>query len=168
MRQAADSIDELSFEQAQAQAALIDADEDGLSNAQDNCPFVPNPDQTDTNSDGIGDGCSIASVSFDPSPLAFGASAMGTVTLVKNAPTGGASVRLYSRSPEVLTLPAQVELPAGTLSLSFPVTPARLTTSTAVTVTLYYEGGAHSITDVVTVDEAPPGWDLYLPTIQAR
>jgi len=67
-----------------------------------------------------------------------------------------------------LTLPAQVELPAGTLSLSFPVTPARLTTSTAVTVTLYYEGGAHSSTNVVTVDEAPPGWDLYLPTIQAR
>jgi hypothetical protein len=34
-----------------------DADVDGATNAGDNCPSVPNPDQTDTNGDGIGDAC---------------------------------------------------------------------------------------------------------------
>ena len=35
-----------------------DNDSDGFYDMIDNCPFVPNPDQTDSNSDGIGDFCS--------------------------------------------------------------------------------------------------------------
>jgi len=35
-----------------------DNDSDGFYDMIDNCPFVPNPDQTDSNSDGIGDLCS--------------------------------------------------------------------------------------------------------------
>jgi len=35
-----------------------DNDSDGYYDIIDNCPFVSNPDQTDTNSDGIGDICS--------------------------------------------------------------------------------------------------------------
>jgi hypothetical protein len=34
-----------------------DSDGDGIINAQDNCPDLPNPDQTDTDGDGIGDAC---------------------------------------------------------------------------------------------------------------
>ena len=34
-----------------------DTDNDGVSNGQDNCPNVYNPQQEDTNSDGIGDAC---------------------------------------------------------------------------------------------------------------
>lgn len=38
----------------------VDADADGIRNDEDNCPNVPNPDQTDTNNDGIGDACCCA------------------------------------------------------------------------------------------------------------
>jgi hypothetical protein len=34
-----------------------DCDGDGVSDGEDNCPFVENPDQTDTDGDGFGDAC---------------------------------------------------------------------------------------------------------------
>lgn len=34
-----------------------DADGDGVAFGKDNCPTVPNPDQTDTDQDGVGDAC---------------------------------------------------------------------------------------------------------------
>lgn len=34
-----------------------DADGDGVCDQNDNCPAVPNPDQTDTDGDGVGDAC---------------------------------------------------------------------------------------------------------------
>src|SRR5712692_385328 len=37
--------------------APIDSDGDGIPNDVDNCPLVPNPDQRDSNLDGIGDAC---------------------------------------------------------------------------------------------------------------
>jgi MYXO-CTERM domain-containing protein len=36
---------------------LIDADMDGVRDEFDNCPEVPNPDQTDTRGNGVGDAC---------------------------------------------------------------------------------------------------------------
>jgi hypothetical protein len=36
---------------------LPDADGDGIPDDEDNCPFVPNPDQCDENSNGVGDAC---------------------------------------------------------------------------------------------------------------
>jgi hypothetical protein len=37
-----------------------DSDGDGVCDAEDNCPFVANPDQTDSDGDGIGDACDVA------------------------------------------------------------------------------------------------------------
>jgi hypothetical protein len=42
-----------------------DMDGDGVPDAQDNCPNVPNPDQADSNHDGIGDACT-RSISRSP------------------------------------------------------------------------------------------------------
>jgi hypothetical protein len=38
-----------------------DYDADGITNDQDVCPFVPDPDQTDSNEDGIGNACTYTS-----------------------------------------------------------------------------------------------------------
>jgi hypothetical protein len=36
---------------------VVDSDGDGVDDSHDNCPTVPNPDQKDTNNNGIGDAC---------------------------------------------------------------------------------------------------------------
>ncbi len=36
----------------------LDSDSDGVVDEHDNCPNVANPDQADTNEDGVGDACS--------------------------------------------------------------------------------------------------------------
>jgi len=38
-------------------STAADSDGDGICDAQDNCPDVPNPDQKDSNGDGVGDAC---------------------------------------------------------------------------------------------------------------
>lgn len=38
-------------------STIEDIDRDGIPDAKDNCPVTPNPDQADTDGDGIGDAC---------------------------------------------------------------------------------------------------------------
>lgn len=46
---------------------IIDTDGDGIPDVHDNCPLVPNPDQTDSNGNGIGDACDTTGpVNHDP------------------------------------------------------------------------------------------------------
>jgi len=48
-----------------------DTDGDGVPNAFDNCPFDFNPDQADSDGNGIGDACPIIPVAIDIKPGAF-------------------------------------------------------------------------------------------------
>ena len=43
-----------------------DSDADGLGDACDNCPFVPNASQPDLDADGVGDDCDLCLEIFDP------------------------------------------------------------------------------------------------------
>ena len=42
-----------------------DTDSDGIPDSEDNCPDVPNPDQTDVDVDGVGDACDADSLETD-------------------------------------------------------------------------------------------------------
>jgi len=57
------SAPEINLEQAVALSP--DSDNDGLTNLLDNCPLVANPDQTDSDNDGVGDVCSVNEVAVD-------------------------------------------------------------------------------------------------------
>jgi hypothetical protein len=51
-------------------AADTDSDDDGVPDHVDNCPYVSNPDQADTDGDGVGDACDVE-VCNDPSQCSF-------------------------------------------------------------------------------------------------
>jgi hypothetical protein len=44
----------------------LDMDDDGIPNAEDNCPAFPNPGQEDTDGDGVGDPCDDCPTVSDP------------------------------------------------------------------------------------------------------
>jgi len=52
-----DATEDLSFTMIPVVVDTTDSDGDGIGDAQDNCPAVPNPDQADADADGHGDGC---------------------------------------------------------------------------------------------------------------
>ncbi len=66
----------------------LDADHDGVPDAVDNCPTVFNPDQTDTNLDGIGDACETPSVQHTTSAF-LQAVTDGTTAVDPTPPTVG-------------------------------------------------------------------------------
>lgn len=45
---------------------MLDSDGDGIPDAADNCPTVPNPGQADSDGDGIGDDCDNCKIVFNP------------------------------------------------------------------------------------------------------
>jgi hypothetical protein len=55
---------------------VIDADQDGLADARDNCPWTYNPDQADADQDGVGDACDAPPVAVpvvvNPQPSCMG------------------------------------------------------------------------------------------------
>jgi hypothetical protein len=57
---------ERTFDQIIKGARQIDFDCDGFANGVDNCPAVANPDQRDTDGNGIGDACQRQSKSTTP------------------------------------------------------------------------------------------------------
>jgi hypothetical protein len=49
------------------QCNVIDTDDDGISDEEDNCPQYANPEQSDQDADGIGDACDLCPDVSDPS-----------------------------------------------------------------------------------------------------
>lgn len=80
------------------------------------------------------------SVDLEVSLIAPSASTTGTVSLNVPAPAGGATVTLTSADPTVVSVPAQITIPPGAVSATFPVTTRAVTASTSVVITARYSG----------------------------
>src|SRR2546426_5662364 len=70
---------------------IADSDGDGIPDAADNCPEVPNPDQSDLDGNGVGDVC-------DPAPL--GAPFVNKVTTVSTVSPPATNAGFTSRPDE--------------------------------------------------------------------
>lgn len=74
----------------------LDGDGDGVPDASDNCPTVANPDQKDSNGNGIGDACDSVDLSVSltavPNPAIVGDTVTYTATVTNNGPSTASTV----------------------------------------------------------------------------
>jgi hypothetical protein len=90
------------------------------------------------------------SLSVSPSTVAGGSTAQGTVTLQIAAPAGGTTVPLSSSNPAVASVPANVTVPVGATSATFPVTTSNVTANTTVTISAAISSGTRTASLTVT------------------
>lgn len=93
----------------------------------------------------------VRSLAVVPTSVTAGASATGTVTLDKAAPTGGLVVSLAS-SNAAATLPATVTIPAGATTGTFTISTTAVTTTTSATITGTLNG--NSVSGTLTINPA--------------
>jgi len=92
----------------------------------------------------------LRSLSLSPTTVNGGDPSTGTVTLTAAAPPGGALVALASSKSSVASVPANVTVPQGSASASFPVTTVPVAVSTAVNISATYAGLTKASTLTVT------------------
>jgi uncharacterized repeat protein (TIGR03803 family) len=112
---------------------------------------------------------SIISLSFNPTSIGPGASSTGTITLSGAAPAGGALVALAASNPSLLSVPANVTVPAGSNTCTFTATSsATLNNSTQVIVTASYNSSQNaSVTlNPVVVTVIPPTAQVVVKGLQ--
>ena len=73
-----------------------------------------------------------ANLYFAPSKLAGGQSSLGTVEMNQPAPPGGTVVTLSAGDTNIVTVPASVTVPEGTMSASFTLSTSTVTATTNV------------------------------------
>jgi uncharacterized repeat protein (TIGR01451 family) len=100
---------ELTAENAFATADSTDFDDDGVSNAQDNCPAVFNPDQADSDGNGIGNVCQLSATStladlaltntIGQNPAIIGGTTTYSLTVTNRGPNDATSVVVTDSLP---------------------------------------------------------------------
>jgi hypothetical protein len=93
---------------------------------------------------------SLSSLTLNPSSLPGGMSSLGTVELSDPAPAGGVVVTLSSSNPSVASVPGSATVPAGAVSVTFPIATNAVAASTSVTVSASYAGATRTATLTVT------------------
>jgi len=120
-----------------------DVDGDGILNVNDDCVLISNPDQADTNSDGIGDACDgvsadlSLSIADSPDPISCSDSLTYSITVNNSGPNSAEGVIVSDELPSEVTFVSATST-QGTCSGSSTVTCAvgTLASSASVTITI--------------------------------
>ena len=99
----------------------------------------------------------LSSITLSPATVLGGGSGTGTVTLTAPAPAGGASIRLSGSMEGDVVVPANVTIPAGSLSASFPITPPPVARPNWVIIQASYGFDGQTQAKTLRVDPGPPG-----------
>lgn len=91
----------------------FDPDGDGLIGNDDNCPFVPDPDQTDSDRDGVGDLCDNCPQAANPDQADVDGDGLGDACDCPEAPRPVVTEHIRNGGFESGTLDGWVELASG-------------------------------------------------------
>jgi hypothetical protein len=103
----------------------------------------------------------VFSVTFNPSSLEGGSTSTGTILLTAFAPAGGATVALTNSAPSLVTVPSSVVVPAGSQSMTFPVTTVQTSAQTTANIQATYPAST-SATGTLTLLASPTPTSLVL------
>lgn len=92
----------------------------------------------------------ITGLSVGPNSIAAGSSTTGTITLQAVAPAGGWTVNLSAAVPSLVTVPTSVLVPAGSSTVTFPITTKA--TSSTLTIGVYATCPTSSASTTVTIN----------------
>ncbi|HEX8076503.1 MAG TPA: hypothetical protein VF511_01715, partial [Chthoniobacterales bacterium] len=81
----------------------------------------------------------LQALTINPANVSGGTSAAGTVFLSSAAPAGGINVTLSTSNSSAARVPGIVNVPSGQTSANFSVTTVAVASSTAVTITAFYD-----------------------------
>ncbi len=115
----------------QVTADFADADGDGVGDAGDNCPSVPNPTQADADNDGTGDACDFTTTPCTATTCTATAAAGGSAVTVTSAPADPAqpsTVLLAVSTKELLDCAGYNEFTGATYTVDGTNTGDKLVT----------------------------------------
>ena len=100
-------------------------------------------------------------ISVSPEHLVGGAAATATIALRDSAPAGGATITLDSGNNSLVSIPAQVTIPAGGFGVNFAVSTSAVTVPTSVAIRATYEGVVSATYVRLTPGVVPTLLDLW-------
>ena len=116
------STTDMTSDQIKAAAAVVDFDGDGHPNGFDNCPAIANPDQADSDGDGVGDACELVQPAISISDVRVAEPVSGTTdalfTVSLSAPSSEQVSVNFMTADGTATAPGDYTAKAGTVTFA--------------------------------------------------
>ncbi len=88
----------------------------------------------------------LAAVSTNPPRVRGGSPTSGSVLLHRAAPAAGIAIKLSASDPAIVSLPAEIKVPAGQKTATFPITTRAAVAQSSNTITASYAGVSRTAT----------------------